>query len=310
MRTPYAIVFISTLVIAGIYVYTAAEAVCKTPITYRIGNIDNRFDITEDDARIAIADAESIWEGATGRNLFTYAEDGDVVVSFVFDERQEFAEAEIDFREQLNEAEHINEEVKGQYNTFVAEYDRLEADYRARVVAYEARLEEYNETVQRYNSEGGAPPEVYSELQDERSALDDELASLQLQGATLNTLVDQINALSDEGNKLVEEYNESVSSYNERFGESREFTQGDYQNRDINIYKFTDTDELKLVLLHELGHALSLGHVEGESSIMYHLLGGQPNSMEPSAADLAEFERVCGYSTQSFIERLKIRFHI
>ena len=48
------------------------------------------------------------------------------------------------------------------------------------------------------------------------------------------------------------------------------------------------------MLAHEFGHALSLGHVEGEESLMYHFMEMQ--SLEDGATfeDRTEFERVCG----------------
>lgn len=293
---------------SGFYLYSQVEAVCKIPLTYRIGHIDNRFDITFDEARVAIADAESVWEQATGQNLFTYDPEGELVVNFVFDDRQEFALAEVDFREQLNTAEYMNDEIRAAYEALIADYDEREAIYEDGVAAYEARLAAYNEKVNTYNEAGGAPPDVYAELQAERTALDQELTELHRQGRELNRLAGEINTISEEGNQLVEQYNENVGNYNETFGESREFTQGDYRNGQINIYKFIDMNELELVLAHELGHALSLDHVTGEASIMYHLMGGQPVDMALTEPDLVEFERVCGRTAGSWVERVAILF--
>lgn len=310
MRKPFAIAFIVTLVFFGVYMHQAVEAVCKTPLSYRIGHLDNRFGITLDEARVAVADAESIWEQATGKNLFTYDPEGKLVVNFIFDERQEFAEAEIDFREQLDAVQDTNETISEQHTALVAEYEELEVEYKRNVASYEQKLSAYNSAVEQYNREGGAPPDVFEELQAERETLDRELGVVNAQGRQLNNLAREINRLSERGNQLVENYNQSVGQYNDTFAEEREFTQGDYRSGTINIYKFVDAYELELVLAHELGHAISLGHVADETAILYHHLGAQLDPLQLTQADLDEFERVCGRTTRSWIERLFIRFGV
>lgn len=94
---------------------------------------------------------------------------------------------------------------------------------------------------------------------------------------------------------MVENYNENVGEFNDRYAqEAREFTQGDFSDGRINIYTYTDEQELTTVLIHELGHAMSLEHVDGSSSMMYFQIGEQPLEFELSATDLSEFNRVCG----------------
>lgn len=310
MRIIDTIILLAIIVGTGLYIHTQVEAVCKIPLSYRIGQLDEQFNLTFDEARVAISEAESAWEQATGENLFTYDPNGQLIVNFIFDDRQQFALDEINHRERLNEVENVNEEIKDTYESLVEQYDALESNYQTNVTDYERKLDAYNEKVAQYNEEGGAPPEVYKELEVEKEMLDDELISIRKKGDELNGIVTQINELSEQGNELVEEYNEEVGNYNERFGESHEFTQGDYQDGSINIYKFLDETELVLVLAHELGHALSLGHVENEESILYHLMGEQPADITHTDEDLAEFERVCGRTTRSWIERLYILFGI
>jgi seryl-tRNA synthetase len=176
--------------------------------------------------------------------------------------------------------------------------------YADRVEAYERKLNAYNEEVEKYNEQGGAPEEAYESLSERKKQLNKEQAELNNLASELNKLVAEINNIGDRGNNLINTYNQGVSVYNETFGESHEFTQGDYSNSTIKIYTFEDKQELKLVLVHELGHALSLGHVEGEGSMMHYLIGEQPRDAVLSEADLAEFNRVCG--DISLIDRIKL----
>lgn len=61
-----------------------------------------------------------------------------------------------------------------------------------------------------------------------------------------------------------------------------------------------------MVLAHEFGHSMSLDHVDNDESIMYYLMGGQPDSLEPSNEDLASFATICGDKSayESLRERL------
>jgi predicted Zn-dependent protease len=142
---------------------------------------------------------------------------------------------------------------------------------------------------------------VYESLEATQKQLETQADSLTRQADELNHLTKQINEVGSRGNVLVEQYNERVAQYNARFGTSREFTQGDYQGDAIHIYTFADEIELRQVLVHEFGHALSLGHVDDPGAIMYRLLSTQPDEVKLTAADLAEFRRVCtessGWST-------------
>lgn len=294
MRSGFLISLIVVLLFAGGYFYNLAQAVCPVPIKYRIGQLDERFDISLDEAKVAVAEAAEIWEEATGQNLFSYDDSAKFTVNFIYDERQEFVTEEESFSEQLESAKDINGVLSSTYESLIKEYDRLKESYDEKVEDYEERFEEYNETVREYNESGGAPPKEYAELQKERAALATRRAELESLSTNLNSLVDEINALGEKGNKLIENYNENVGEFNEKFGHAREFTQGDYNGGRINIYTYKDLHELRTVLAHELGHAMSLDHVEGDSSVMYYLIGGQPSDLELSSPDLGEFNRICG----------------
>lgn len=294
MRKSFAVLLIVTVLFGGGYFYYIAQAVCKVPITYTLGYIDDRFNLSDEEARLALADAESAWEDATGKNLFSYEADGDLVINFTYDQRQEFVEAENELKDKLDATENISEAIGETYATLVEQYSDLEISYKDRVEAYERKLNRYNQEVEHYNSQGGAPSEVYAQLETQKKELSGELEELRGLEEKLNKLVDEINRVGEKGNSIINTYNKGVHVYNETFGESHEFTQGDYRSNEISIYTFENPTELKLVLIHEFGHALSLDHVENERSVMHYLIGGQPDTLELTDEDLSEFDRVCG----------------
>src|SRR3990167_579215 len=46
------------------------RSVCDKPLAYSIGNIDKRFDLSNEQIRKDLTIAENIWEKPTGKNLF------------------------------------------------------------------------------------------------------------------------------------------------------------------------------------------------------------------------------------------------
>lgn len=290
---------IITVIFGATYWYSVASSVCAVPIGYRVGVIDDRFEISDTEVKAALADAEALWEQKVGKDLFVYDESGEVAVNFVYDERQQRVKAEESFREVLNEKEEINESVRTQYDTLLTEYGALKDSFESRTGAYEKKLAVYNADVASWNEKGGAPKDVFDRLSKEKETLATEQERLNTLAQSLNTLVRKMNALSARGNSIINEYNETAEEYNDRFSEGGEFTQGDYEARVINIYEFEDAEELRLVLMHEFGHALSLDHVAGEASIMYHLMDKQRLETGVTKNDLEEFARMCGDTTLS-----------
>lgn len=297
MGRSYFIALLFTLIASGAYFFSVAQQVCPAPLPYTLGSFDERFSLSRTEAQAAIEEAEALWETTTGRELFRYTDDPTAFpVNFIFDDRQERAIAEEIQRESLDTKEQTSEEIAEQYDALTKTYTTKEAAYTERVAAYDARRDAFNQTVATYNDAGGAPPAEFARLEREEKALNTQATQIEKEAAALTALAAEINQLSEQGNRIIEQYNSGVQTYNRNFGHANEFTQGDYQGNSINIYTFSDREELVTVLAHELGHALSVGHVENESSVMYYLMGKQPVTLTLSPEDLAAFTEVCGDS--------------
>lgn len=268
---------------------------CRLPVEYSIGDFDERFGVTESEALEALTAAEAVWEDALGReDVFEYEEDGPFQVNFIYDERQRQAEAALEAKENLTVRGGANDVLTELHQKLVNEYETYKAEYDAKLAAYETKLAAYNADVERYNAEGGAPPDEYRDLERRRVQLDKEQDELHELFEKLEDLADQINSIGEKGNELIGEYNELVENFNDTFAHGHEYTQGDYRGMEINIYTFTDKEELVLVLAHELGHALSMGHVDTPDSIMYYLMDEQPRPPALSDEDKAAFDDLCG----------------
>lgn len=293
------------LVITGItYWYQSTAHMCPVPLSYRVGLIDDSFSLTRDEARQYAESAEKTWESASNRDLFVYDEESKFTIDFIFDERQETANSEEHQRELLDKKWEESEEVRRTVEELRAEYKSLSESYDNQAAGYEARLEAYNAEVSRYNDRGGAPADVFEELENEREALNEESENLSQMARELNDFASNINSLSDRGNLLVDSYNEEVNIYNQEYGFAREFTQGDYQGKSIRIYKFSSEEELVTVLAHEFGHALGIDHIEGETSLMYYLLGDTSNLPVLSQEDKEAFIEICG-ETESIEQKIR-----
>jgi prefoldin subunit 5 len=295
---------IVSILLGGIYWYQSEIQQCPVPLPYRVGSIDPSFNISVEDAKDYLTIAENIWEEGADRNLFNYDEEADFAINFIFDERQEMANSEASQRGSLDEQKAESDAVQANIDSLQADYEELSAIHEDNVEAYETRLGEYNERVQRYNDQGGAPENVFEELEAERRALERDAEELNQTTDELNDLVNEINRLVERGQILVDRYNRQVQQYNAEFGFAREFTQGDYQGDSINIYKFSSDAELIRVLAHEFGHALGIDHVEASSSLMYYLLIETDEVPELSEEDLLAFADSCGIS-QTWAQSLR-----
>lgn len=295
MRAISTLVIGLTAIVLGNYWFNPYIPMCRLPVEYSIGDFDERFGVTEAEALEALTAAEAVWEVALGReDIFEYQDEGPFQVNFIYDERQRQAEAALEAREDLMVRGGANDVLTELHEKLVDEYESYKDQYDAKLSAYETKLAAYNSDVERYNSEGGAPPDEYRDLERRRQELDTEQEELHELFEKLEDLADQINSIGEKGNELIGEYNELVEDFNHTFAHGHEYTQGDYRGREINIYTFTDKEELVLVLAHELGHALSVGHVDTPNSVMYYLMDEQPRPPALSPEDKQAFDDLCG----------------
>lgn len=315
MKISYILIGLFALTIPFTIWYTDTAAQCPVPLSYRLGTIDESFSLSPAEAKADIAAAVQIWEESVDRELFVYDETADFTVNFVFDQRQESLNQEQSERQGLDQTRDQNDAVLEQVELLQTQYDDLAQTYKANVAQYEQNLAAYNTDVNTYNDRGGAPPETFSDLETERVRLTQVADNLSVTAQRLNTLVSEINELSERGNQLINDYNREVHIYNEEFGFAREFTQGDFQGDKINIYTFTNQNELINVLTHEFGHALGIGHVETSGSVMYYLMDGTDSVTNLSTDDTLAFLEVCGatqtlgqqvrHSIRSFLTKFK-----
>lgn len=277
--------------------YYQETAPCRNPIVYDIGDFNPRFNISKDKFLKTIKEAETVWEKDSSEELFIYQPGAKFKINLVFDDRQSKTIEATQSKQEI-------EKTRAQYDSMVIDYKAMSANYNRALDAYnydisvfEAKLNDYNRQVSEINKRGGATPQEFKRLEETKKELEQEKNSLDARRVSLNQTASDLNDLGNQINSVAGDLNIDVDIHNQRFGEAREFDQGDYLGSRINIYQYNGVSDLRLVLAHELGHALNIDHVENPKSIMYYLMDKQDLS-NPS---LTREDR------EAFLNRCRIR---
>lgn len=268
---------------------------CRTPLKYSIGEIDPRFDITPEQLKNIIAEAENVWEKEGGLDFFTYDPGAPLQIKMVYDERQQGTVEADQLENDLKTLENQRLALDRQYGGLDQEYDRKLAAFKSALAAYEKKLKDYNKDVSYWNKKGGAPEDEYEKLKKEQEELEKDYEALKDQESELKKLASRLNSLVNKENALVNNYNLAITTYQNKYGETQEFEKGVFDSaQGITIYQFRGMDDLRLTIIHELGHALGLGHTQNPQSIMYYLMGEQNlENPTPISEDMAELKNVC-----------------
>ena len=248
---------------------------CITPVKYSIGEIDSRFNLNESETLKIISNAEKIWEEPMNLNLFEYDKNSYLKINFIYDERQENFNNSQEIEKQLNENDNLINTKNKKYNDLLQEYNEKKVLYNIQLNHYNNVGDEYEKKVLYWNNLGGAPENIYNELEIEFSNLNKLFENLKLQEEELLKFSTELNIVLEKNNSLIFQHNKKVNNFNKEFGEAKEFNQGNYTGSAINVFHFRELNDLKILLAHEFGHSLGLGHVETPKSLMYYLLNEQ-----------------------------------
>ncbi len=252
---------------------------CHEPLTYRIGEIDPRFGVSENEILEAMNAAATLWSDASGREIALHSYEGQVIVNFEYDERQETVDGEMRFRERI-------ESEQTRLNQLQAEYERKRDQFEARSDRYVELASEttqmissFNSWVEERNRSGGITPEESDEYENRKASVERMQQRVLNERNELDRIAVQLNRDADRLNNIIEQNNRLVDQYNSEFTGVTRFTKATFQNRPdggvITVNMFLHRNELTLILAHELGHALGLDHVSNPRSVMYSLMGAQ-----------------------------------
>jgi predicted Zn-dependent protease len=298
------------LVVFFVAIQFIFPAPCTKPLEYTIGRVDPQFHMSREMFLHRVQQAENIWEQQEGKQLFVYNPNAQFTVNVIYDERQQVTDQANTLTSKLSQTSSQAQSIKQQYDQLHVKYVQAQQRYQSDLDQYQKDLQAFNTEVSAYNTSHRTSQSQYEDLVKKQSQLQEESDSIEVERVALNNLAEQVNATAKQDSQIVQTYNQGVQQFNQLIGGKREFDQGEYVGNAINIYEFEKNNDLQLVLEHELGHALGIGHVENQSSIMYY----QVNPKNISSKDLSDEDKqglasTCSKSSWDvFISRLQTAF--
>jgi hypothetical protein len=253
---------------------------CAVPLAWRIDRVDGRFGITAAQARVAVQRAAALWEGAVDRRLFAEDPAGGFAIRFVYDDRQATAQERGRLVEEIEEVDRSLETGRKELEELSKGYAQLMAQYEQDLQDFERRASEHNSTVRDWNRRGGAPDSVLEELRSIGDELEVRRRGLRDQGSEIRAFRQSFQEREDRFNREVGEQRQKGEALTRAFPAER-VESAQYReavrtrngrvvqvNREINVYRFDNPNDLELVVAHELGHALGLGHAPVTGAVM------------------------------------------
>ena len=288
--------FLLAILIILFIIFVRTPEPCREPITYRLGNVDERFNLTREEFRTAVNMAAAMWGKPFYRDLFRDEPDGAIEINLLYDYRQEATDRLKKLNYKIDRSRSSYEELKSRLENLKAEYEQKKAGLNSDFDIYNAKVNAFNTETESWNRRGEVPQSIHMRLMKEK----DELVIL---SDNLHARQEEMKALVDTINSMVVVINEIASSNNldivdqQNIGNTlgREFCEGFYEYKNgkrlITIYQYDNEYRLVRVLAHEFGHALGLNHSKSAAAVMYPLI--KSDSLALAADDIAALKEHC-----------------
>lgn len=278
---------------------------CSIPLAVYAGAFDSRFPFSESEFLQALREAIDMWEAPTEQDLFRLGEptDAGMPVNLVYGKRQERADRLRSGRRDLERREQAIERQERQLqqrrNTLEQEWDDLESQQQR----LNRRVEKLNEAMERWNSgEMAQTRRNRRALEKKRDSIESDHENLEQHRRDLQHRSEALNAAFEAFSAEIERYEEQLNAHNSTIASTALNTMGQFeqQGRDrvIEVYQASTADELRLVLAHELGHALGIGHLDHTEAVMNPVTSSENLSRDTiSGRDRSALRETCSGGT-------------
>lgn len=281
---------------------------CAFPLAWRIARVDPRFDLSAGEVEEVVRGATSLWEGATGRDLFSHDPETGFPIRLVYDERQAASRDRRAAEAVLADAAAAIEAREAEIAETRSAYEEARRRYEERAESLRERVTAHNDSVQMWNERGGAPEGVARDLRAaeegmrrEELGLDARLAELERRRTEIEEAFRDLRSRARAWERRAVELREEFPSSSVEAGIYREAVtwRGDRVasiDREIRIYRFDDRNDLRRIAAHELGHAMGMGHADATGALMserYARASGIDGAANVDAADLELLRARC-----------------
>jgi len=273
---------------------------CSLSFDYSIDTIDGRFNVTEQEVEAAVMHALELWAPAIDSLHVSRSKAGRNSIRFVYDERQEFWDRSVELKDNIVSGMDRINRLKQERDRAEQQYTLKQGEHQQQVNAMNTSVDGLNEWIDEKNQSGGFGAQDIAALDRQKAVLEHSVETEQRLREELEQLEQVFQQLHDRVNRAITFSNQLTDHFNNEFGGSIDFDGGTYQGTGrrgvITVYQFDSNPELKVLLAHEIGHAMGLGHVENSRSIMNKRMGGQytGGEMQLSPQDVKEIRKVAG----------------
>lgn len=259
-----------------------------TRLRYRIGDVDPRFNLSQDQIKTLSQQAADIWHLGTMKSLFVYDPNAQLSINLIYDERQAESSARKQEIRILENTQQYTQNEKQRVQQIQSELDLANRELEIQKTNYQTKVDQYNQLINMINqSQQNLSPYQRQQLEQQKEQLTIDQSQLKQQLDAYNQKVNDLNRQVDQLNSINQQFNQSVDQFNTRF-QPRQFDKGVFDGKSIKIYEFESHDDLRVTIAHELGHALGLKHNTDPKALMYPTMKDQNlQNFKLTTADLA-----------------------